>query len=312
MRDRIDNKDENIIKELSSSIIFKEKSDVILYEQNLDSKSVYSYVFLCSIYHDNVEELKDHLKLQFHSESKYNISKEEYLSTKDEYFDKNFSDLNIKEKDENDFNRKEFKPVKIEEGNSKKPLTSVFFISLLPGIFQISFLYSFYKILFNEYLGKDNSFYLTMQLKIIRYLIYLCLLFKTYIEFINGKRIFTYGVYNRYLFRSQFKRFLSVLMGLVQISINLLVFFYFSILFNRAKTVIQCIQLFCVFITVSQADNWIGEFYMNSSKEFSGYTRGDFKQICLVNNRKCRISFIDFILYVIFTFIIIFSFLCSL
>jgi len=86
--------DENIMKELSSSIIFKEKSDVILYEENLDSKSVYSYVFLCSIYHDNIEELKDHLKLQFHSESKYNISKEEYISTKDEYFDKTFSDLN--------------------------------------------------------------------------------------------------------------------------------------------------------------------------------------------------------------------------
>jgi hypothetical protein len=308
MRDRIDNKDENIIKELSSSIIFKEKSDVILYEQNLDSKSVYSYVFLCSIYHDSIEELKEHLKLQFHSESKYNISKEEYLSTKDEYFDKTFSDLNIKEKDENIYKKKEFKPVKTEAGKSKNPLVTAFFISLLPGIFQISFVYSFT----NEYLVKDNSFYLSMQLKIMRYLICLCLLFKTYIEFINGKKIVTYGIYSGYLYRSQFKRFLSILSGLVQIGINLLLFFSFSQLFNRAKTVIQCIQFFCAFIAVTQFDNWIGEFYMNSSKILREYTRGDFKQICLVNNRKCRISVIDFILYVIFLFIIIFSFLYSL
>lgn len=286
--------DENIMKELSSSIIFKEKSDVILYEQNLDSKSVYSYVFLCSIYHDNIEELKDHLKLQFHSESKYNISKEEYISTKDEYYDKTFSDLNLKEKEENS-----------EEGNIKNPLATAFFVSLLPGIFQISFLYSFN----SEYLVKNNSLYVNTQLKIMRYLIYLCLLFKTYIEFINGKKIVSYGVYSGYLYRSQFMRFLSVLMGLIQIGINLLLFLCFLKLFYNAKTVIQCIQFFCVFIAISQFDNWIGEFYLNSSKVLRGYSRGDFKQICLVNNRKCRISFIDFILYAIFIFVIILSFL---
>lgn len=286
--------DENIMKELSSSIIFKEKSDIILYEQNLDSKSVYSYVFLCSIYHDNIEELKDHLKLQFHSESKYNISKEEYISTKDEYFDKTFSDLNIKEKEENS-----------EEGNIKNPLSTAFFVSLLPGLFQVSFLYSFNI----EYLGNNNSFYVNTQLKIMRYLIYLCLLFKTYIEFINGKKIVSYGVYSGYLYRSQIMRFLSVLMGLIQIGINLLLFLFFYKLFYNAKTVIQCMQFFCVFIAVSQFDNWIGEFYLNSSKVLRGYSRGDFKQICLVNNRKCRISFIDFILYAIFIFVIILSFL---
>jgi len=307
MRERKNKKDENIMKELSSSIIFNEKSDVILYEQNLDSKSVYSYVFLCSIYHDNVEELKEHLKLQFHSESKFNISKEEYISTKDEYFDKIFSDLNIKEKEENNFNKKDFKPVNSEERSSKNPLATAFFISLLPGIFQISFLIPFT----NEYLMDKNNFYLSKQLKIIRYLIYLCLLFKTYIEFINGKKIATYGIYSGYLFRTLFTRFLSVLMGLAQICINLLLLFYFSQLFNKAKTVLQCIQFFCIFIAVSQFDNWVGEFYMNSSKVLGGYTRGDFKQICLANNRKCRITFFDFILYIIFAITITLSFLFS-
>ena len=275
----------------------------------MDSKSVYSFVLLCSIYHDNVEELKDHLKLQFHSESKYNISKEEYISTKDEYFDKTFSDLNIKKKEENIFIKKKLKPIKSAEVNSKNPFTTAFFISLLPGIFQISFLYSFIN---NEYLVKDNNFYLSTQLKIMRYLIYLCLLFKTYIEFVNGKKIVIYGINIGYLYRSQFKRFISVLMGLVQIGINSLLFFYFSQLFNKAKTVMQCIIFFCVFITVSQFDNWIGEFYMNSSKLLRGYSRCDFKLICFVNYRKCRISFIGFFLYTIFILVVIFSFLYSI
>ena len=305
MKERKNKKDENIMKELSSSIIFKEKSDIILYEQNLDNKSVYSFVFLCSIYHNNVDELKDHLKLQFHSESKYIISKEEYISTKDEYFDNSYSNLNIKGKEENNFINKKFKPVKSEEGNIKNPLATTFFVSLLPGISQISFLYSF----INEYLVKKNTFYLSKQLKIMRYLFYLCLLFKTYIEFINGKKIVIYGVYNRYLYRSQFIRVLSVLMGLFQISINLLILFFFSQLFYSAKTVMQCIQFFCVFIAVSQFDNWIGEFYLNSSKVLRGYSRDDFKQICLINNRKCRISFIDINLYAIFFFFVILSFL---
>ena len=98
MKERKTKKDNNIMKELSSTIIFTQKSNIKFYQENLDDKSVYSFVFLTSIYHDNIEELKEHLKLQFHSESKYNISKEEYLTTKDDIFEKNYIELNLKKK----------------------------------------------------------------------------------------------------------------------------------------------------------------------------------------------------------------------
>ena len=112
MKEKSNKEEDNIMKELSSTIIFTEKSDIKFVEEYLDDKSIYTYVFLNSIYHDNIEELREHLKLQFHSKSKYNISKEEYLSIKDDYFDKSFNELNLKE--EKNINKEKFKLINSE------------------------------------------------------------------------------------------------------------------------------------------------------------------------------------------------------
>ena len=78
-----ENKDEdNIMKELSSTIIFTEKSDIKFVEEYLDDKSIYTYVFLNSIYHDNVEELREHLKLQFHSNQNITFQKKNIYQQK--------------------------------------------------------------------------------------------------------------------------------------------------------------------------------------------------------------------------------------
>ena len=77
--------DNDKMKELSSTILFEEKSNISFYEQGLDDKSLYTYLFFTSIYHNKIDELKDHLKLQFYYESKYTITKDEYLTTKDNF-----------------------------------------------------------------------------------------------------------------------------------------------------------------------------------------------------------------------------------
>lgn len=309
MKEKSNKDDDFKMKELSSTIIFKERSDITFFEENLDNNSIYSYIFLTSIYHDNIEELKEHLKLQFHYESKYNISKEEYLSTKDDYFDKNFNELNLKEKEEKNINKKVFKPMKIEEENecNKNLFIISFFIALLLIIFQLTFLY----IIIREYLGREINFETNTKLNIMRYMIYLCLLFKSYIEFLNGKKIVSYSIYYRFLYKTQIRRLFCLLMGLVQICINCLLFIYFSKVLFISESVIKCIEIFCVFIVVSQFDEWIGGFYIKICKQMRNYTRDDFKQICLYNNTKCRITFIDIILNIIFYIIILMSFLFS-
>lgn len=297
-----ENKDENnIMKELSSTIIFTEKSDIKFVEEYLDDKSIYTYVFLNSIYHDNVEELREHLKLQFHSKSKYNISKEEYLSTKDDYFDKSFNELNLRE--EKNINKEKFKPINLESKENKYLFISSFFIALLSSIFQLSFTY----IIIKEY---EKEYYideLNINSKIMRIAVLFCLTFKTFTEFMNGKKIVVYGIYNGFLYKTQIRRMLSILMGLIQIGTNLsILVFFFKLIFIYVK-IIKYVEILCIFIVISQFDNMIGGYYINSCQKLKNYCRGVFSQINLVNNRKkCKITFIDIILYIIF---IVFVFL---
>ena len=223
MKERSRKEEENIMKELSSTIIFTEKSDIEFYEEYLDDNSTYTFVFLNSIFHDNIDELRDHLKLQFHSKSKYNISKDEYLSTKDYYFDKSFSELNIT--DEKNIYKEKFKPINSEDKDNKYLFISSFFIALLSSLFQLGFTF-----VFNiKYCGKEENFLeLNMQIKIMKFLALFCLVLKSFTEFLNGKKIAIYGIYNGFLFKTQIRRILCILIGLLQISSNLILLFFFT------------------------------------------------------------------------------------
>lgn len=297
MKKHSNKEDNSIMKELSSTIIFTEKSDIIFNETYLDNKSAYTFLYLSSIFHDNIEELKEHLKLQFHHESKYNIPKEEYLSTKDDYFEKNFNELNLYEENKVEQKSKFLKPIKAEKEEIQNLFTSSFYIALITSIMQFSLIYAIKK----ENLDNNHFCEVNMKSKIIKYLLIFCLIFKTYIEFINGKKIVVYGIYNGYLYRTFIKRILSILMGLIQIIINYFIYIVFIKIILRAESNIKSIEIFCVFIVISQFDNWIGDFYLIICNKFNKYTRGYFKQIFLVNNRKrCKIKLFEAILYLLF------------
>ena len=296
---KIKNKeDNNIMKELSSTILFTEKSNISFNEECLDDKSIYTFLFLSSIYHNSIEVLKDHLKIQFHYESKYNISKEEYLSTKDNYFDINFNKLNLNVNEE-----KSNLELNINRNNNIFIIT--FFIALLIPLFQFLFIFGINK----EYSHNNNINLNDMSIKIIKYLFLFYIIFKTYAEFINGKKIVIYGIYNGFLYRTLLKRLLSIIIGLVQISINFLIYIYFYKFLFSVGNIIKGIEIFCMFIVLSQVDNWISEFYFNAFNALKIYTRGDFNQIHLVKiNQRCNIRVIDCILYLIFICAIIMPF----
>ena len=296
---KIKNKeDNNIMKELSSTILFTEKSNISFKEEYLDDKSVCSFLFLSSIYHNSIEELKEHLKIQFHYESKYNISKEEYLSTKDNYFDINFNKLNLNENEE-----KSDLGININQINNIFIIT--FFIALLIPLFQFLFIFGVNK----EYFHYNNINLNDMKVKIIKYLFLFYIILKTYEEFVNGKKIVIYGIYNGFLYRTLLKRLLSIIIGLVQIGINFLIYFYFYKFLLSVGNIIKGIEIFCMFIVISQVDNWISEFYLNAFNALKIYARGDFKEIYLVkNNQRCNIRVIDCIFYLIFICAIIMPF----
>ena len=250
--------DNDKMKELSSTILFEEKSNISFYEQGLDDKSLYTYLFFTSIYHNKIDELKEHLKLQFYYESKYTITKDEYLTTKDNFFDIGMTKLNL--------NTKEEKTDIKTNINTNNIFVLMFFITLLIPLLQFSFIYAINK----EYIINNNNYYYSVndiKIKIIKYLFLLCIILKTYLEFINGKKIVIYCIYTGFLYRSFLKRLLSILMGLVQILINLIIYIYFYQFLFQVESIIKCIEIFCVFIVVSQLNNWICEIYFNCSNE---------------------------------------------
>ena len=96
-------------------------------------------------------------------------------------------------------------------------------------------------------------------------------------------------------------------MGLIQIFTALSCYFCSSELIVQTETVIDCVKDFSALIILTEIDNWIGDYFLNTSKQMKVYTRDYCCQIyVLKKNEYFRYTLADLVLdgIYLFTFII--------
>ncbi len=96
------NQSQTNLRSVSKLMIEKSLCHAMLHEERLDAESGYSFVYLTSVYHDNVPELKRLLKTQFHKMAGYDIPLDEYLAGKDRDFEDEFKYLNFEKEEDSD------------------------------------------------------------------------------------------------------------------------------------------------------------------------------------------------------------------
>ena len=96
-------------------------------------------------------------------------------------------------------------------------------------------------------------------------------------------------------------------MGAVQIFTALSCYFCSSELIVQTETVIDCVKDFSALIILTEIDNWIGDYFLNTSKQMQIYARDYVTQIyVLKKNEYFRYTLADLVLdgIYLFTFII--------
>ena len=251
--------------------------EAMIHEEKLDEQSGYSHVYITSVYHDDVKELKTKLKNQFYKISNNDLTEEEYMKKRDPNFENEISDINLEEKEdpEGELNEKDIK-------NPKKDLFYyALSVALLSATIQISFIITITK----EYFNEPHTITDDPELITIRLLAFLTLTLKLWIELGNGRKIVTHGIYQSFLYRSNNKRLLSIFMGIVQIFTTLSCYFCSSELIVQTESVIDCVKDFSALIVLTEIDNWIGDYFLTTSKQMQVYTRDYVAQIYVLRKK---------------------------
>ena len=263
----------------------------MLHEEDLDDESGYSHVYLTAVYHDNIPELKNILKKKFFEVSgRGHLSSKDINNAEDKSFDKEIEELDLQEvqnPDEED----------LVEGGVNKDRKDLFYyalsVALLSCLIQLSFIITIIK----EYFHEDHIVTSDPELIAIRILAFVTITLKIWIELGNGRKIVLHGIYQGFLYRSTPKRIMSIFMGCVQIFTALSCYFCSSELIVQTETVSDCVKDFSALIILTEIDNWIGEYFLKTSKQMKYYTRDHCTQIYVLKKKEYyQYSFGDLII----------------
>lgn len=278
------------------------KHDAMIKEEELDGESGYSHVYLTSVYHDDIKQLEEKLKTQFY---KINYTGkttlDEYLKKDVASFKEEFEDLELEEVKDNDAEN-----LKGTEHELKEKPDLFFYalsVAVLTCIIQCAFIITIIK----EYFLEAHVITSDPELITIRLLAFMTITLKIWIELCNGRKIFLQGIYHPYMYRSTTKRLIGTLMGGFQIFTALACYFCISELIVQTETVIDCVKDFSALIIVTEIDNWIGDYFINTSKQMRLYAGENVRIIKVISKKEYnRYSVADFFidLVVVLTFII--------
>lgn len=278
----------------------KQTGLAMLHEEDLDEESGYSHVYLTAVYHDDVEELKTVLKKQFYKVGQKKIPLEQFMQNEDKSFDHELAELNMEEKEDPDAED-------LAELGHKTEKKDLFFYALSVAILSATIQIAFIVTIIKEYFHEEHIITADHELITIRILAFLTITLKLWIELGNGRKIVLHGIYQGFLYRNNYKRMLSILMGLIQIFTALSCYFCSSELIVQTETVIDCVKDFSALIILTEIDNWIGDYFLNTSKQMKVYTRDYCCQIyVLKKNEYFRYTLADLVLdgIYLFTFVI--------
>ena len=265
---------------------FISNDNAIIYEENLDETSGYTSVYMTSVYHDDVNTLK--LKLKEHYSQINNIGKinnENYqqLENIDE-FEKDIKDINLENQPFL------YKDERINEENRDRLFNYSICVATLSALIQFIFSLT----IIQEYHYDPIKLNSDHELITIRLLAFIALSVNIWIEYKNGRKKVNHAIYQKFLYRSFYKRFMSGLFGIIQIVVAFVCYYCSSELIVRTETVIECAIDFTSLLIIIEIDDWIGEYFLFTSDDIREYTRDNITQIwCIDKNHSRHYSFVE-------------------
>jgi len=249
------------------------KNKAVIYDEMLDYQTGYSAIYLTSVYHDNIDELKSVLKDEY---SKINttgkISLNEYKNVENlDNFEKDFNNLRLINEDLSE-------SMKIE-----KKKNNLFLYSIGITIFTI------YLQLTLSFTLLSENFYNKMIITTDNNLIYLRLVLfitfslKFWIGYSNGRKKLNHSIYQNYLYRTINKNIISGLFGIIQIIIHFFIYFTFIQILIRENNLLESIFIFVCFIIIINLEKWIGNYFIFTNGNLLNYSRNNFIQIWCVD-----------------------------
>ena len=277
------------------------KNKAVIYDEMLDYQTGYSAIYLTSVYHDNVDELKNILKDEY---SKINttgkISLNEYKNVENlDNFENDFNNLRLINEDLSN-------NMKLEKNKNKLFLYSIG-ITIITIYIQLTFSFS---LLFENYYDKvlittdSNLIYL-------RLVLFITFSLKFWIGYSNGRKKLNHSLYQNYLYRTMNRNIISGLFGLIQIIINFFIYFTFIQILIRENNLLESIFIFVCFIIIINLEKWIGNYFIFTNGNLLNYSRNNFIQIwCvdkdIIEKHNYFEYFEDALCFLLFLFIIFF------
>jgi hypothetical protein len=280
----------NEIKESESTqnLLPKEKNIAMIYSEKLNDKSSLSFLYLTSVYHENIFELKKIIQNQFEKLSENKINFNNYLKVCENSFAKELL-KNEEEEEEKNLIQKEF-------------YSYSFFVNLLSIIIQFSFI----SVILKEYFYYPIFITNKPELITLRLIIFLTISLKIYIIFLNNKKIINHSIQQKFLYKSNSKKNLTLLIAILNLILNLLFFYVSSILLSLTQKCFDCVKIFTIIIILTEIDVWLCEYFIGNSKQIKIYSRGFIEQIYVTKtNEFFKYNLSDLIIDLIIVFVFI-------
>ena len=251
--------------------------NAIIFDENLDETSGYTSVYMTAVYHDDIETLKSKLKEHYTQiNNKGKITNENYKEINNiDNFEKDIQDIN--------FENQPFlyKDEILNEENRDRLFNYSVCVASLSALIQ--FIFSF--TIIQEYHNDPIKLTSDHELITIRLLAFIALSVNIWIEYKNGRKKVNHAIYQKFLYRSNYKRIISGIFGVVQILVAFICYFCSSELIVRTETVIDCAIDFTSLLIIIEIDDWIGEYFLFTSDDIREYTRDNITQIwCIDKN----------------------------
>ena len=255
------------------------KNKAMIYEVPLDESSGYTHIYLTSVVHNDVKELRRRLKRQFSLiNSNGTVPIEEYEKMENiDSFEDEIKDINLEENNGDMIEPK-------NELNLSNVFSYAFGVGTLITLVQLSFLLTIIK----EYFSEPINITSDPELITIRILAFVTLSLYLWIEYLNGRKKLNHAVYQGFLYQSPFKRIVSGFFGSFQMFTAFACYYACGELLKRNEGVIECVVDFSSLVIIIELDDWFGDYFINTSKDMKVYSRGYIIQIWCVDRDQVK------------------------
>lgn len=304
------------------------KHSACLYENNLDSNSTYSHIYITSVVHQDLIELKKRIKEQYSlincpEGASLKEYKKQQSSESTDNFDKALSKINLSVKRDIELctEMKEIKEDDFQEEKKEKKknfLLSIikrqktlftlnqklFLYSLLISVISFSIQLIFIGVLAKEYASVGVLKIKDHEQIALRFIALIAITIMVWIEFKRGSDKFNHAIYQKFLYISAKRRLVSAINGLMQMMAGLSCLFCCTMLVAQNDSVVNNVKTLGAMMMLLNIDNWIGDYFLCTNKRLKVYTRNHLVQIwCYDKNNHPLLTFLLWSETIIFLFI---------